>query len=133
MSDPRDDHRSLEHRGECAKRSGAVRLSSQKNPVNRAPGPGANMPRATTKTNSLGPEAAYSVQFVMPVDNPENNVRRRDKGRVIHFEVPINHPNAHTFGWAQFAAAAAHGERLRLSPPLNNTVDSEVSKDINKA
>lgn len=44
----------------------------------------------------------YTVQFTMPVDNPVNNVRMRrsqdGKIQTIHFEVPINLPDAHNVG-----------------------------------
>ena len=42
--------------------------------------------------------SAYKVQFTLPVDNPEDNVRKIVKKGHYLFEIPINHPRAHNLG-----------------------------------
>lgn len=71
---------------------------------------------------------AYQVQFILPVDKPEDNVRRTLKKTVVVFDVPINLPNLHTIGYSDLVALAELRESLDLSTPLNNTVDSKSKK-----
>lgn len=61
----------------------------------------------------------YTVQFVLPVDNPVSNVSKSVKGKVITFYVPINHPDAHSMGFMDLCAAQELSGLLELSPPLN--------------
>lgn len=67
----------------------------------------------------------YEVQFELPVNNPENNVSKRVKKGVTIFFVPINHPDAHNMGYQDLIAAQELSGLLKLSPPLNNTVDTK--------
>jgi len=72
----------------------------------------------------------YTVQFVLPVDNPVNKVSMsRSKGHMV-FEIPINHPDAHTMGLMQLIAAAELSGLLRLSPTLKNKIASEEKSSI---
>jgi len=72
----------------------------------------------------------YTVQFVLPVDNPVNKVSvNRSKGH-MRFEVPINHPDAHRMGLMDLIAAAELSGLLHLSTPLKNKIASEY-KDSN--
>lgn len=52
----------------------------------------------------------FIVQFCMPVDNPENNVRMswvdEAEKSCLFFEVPINSPNAHMLGLAELLSLA---------------------------
>lgn len=61
----------------------------------------------------------YEVTFILPVDNPVNNVRLRRVEKKLFFEVPINHPNAHNMGLAELIAGAQLSELLDLSPGPN--------------
>jgi len=73
----------------------------------------------------------FTVQFVLPVDNPVNKVcMTRSKGHMV-FEVPINHPDAHTMGLMKLIAAAELSGLLGLSPTLKNKIASE-QKSSNK-
>ena len=47
----------------------------------------------------------YDVQYVLPVNNPLMSVSRTVGKTVIHFEVPINHPDAHKMGFTDLMAA----------------------------
>lgn len=61
----------------------------------------------------------YTVQFELPVNDPVNNVRMERRKRVIHFTVPINHPDAHNLGLADLMAAVERRELLTQSTALN--------------
>lgn len=63
---------------------------------------------------------SYEVQFILPVDNPVNNVRMSRRGKVVTFEVPINHPEAHKMGFMDLMTAAELSGLFTVSPPLNN-------------
>jgi len=73
---------------------------------------------------------AYDVQFVLPVDNPEKNVRITRKGKVAHFEVPINHPDAHNMGFMDLLAAAELSGLLGLPTHLNSNKSLTDSPSI---
>lgn len=62
---------------------------------------------------------SYQVQFILPVDNPVNNVRMSKRGKSITFEVPINYPDAHNLGFSDLMAAAELSGLFTVSPPLN--------------
>ena len=66
----------------------------------------------------------YTVQFELPVNNPEKNVRmKRGKGHLV-FYVPLNHPDAHNMGFQDLIAAQELSGLLVLSTPLkNNKID----------
>ena len=66
------------------------------------------------------PMTSFSVQFILPVDNPVNNVRMCKQGKVVIFEVPVNHPEAHSMGFMDLMAAAELSGLFTVSPPLNN-------------
>lgn len=68
----------------------------------------------------------YDVQFELPVEDPVNNVRMKRSRGVIHFFVPLNHPDAHNLGLADLMAAVERRELLTISTDLNNTVKSQV-------
>lgn len=55
----------------------------------------------------------FSVQFTLPVDNPVNNVRCKAKNGKFSFEVPLNHPDAHTMGLLQLLEASKYLEKPR--------------------
>lgn len=63
---------------------------------------------------------SYSVQFVLPVDNPVINVAMSRSKGLMRFEVPLNHPDAHKMGLMDLIAAAELSGLLTLSTPLNN-------------
>jgi len=74
----------------------------------------------------------YTVQFVLPVDNPVNKVAvTRAKGH-MRFEVPLNHPDAHTMGLMQLIAAAELSGLLGLSTHLKNKIASEEKISNNR-
>lgn len=74
----------------------------------------------------------YEVQFILPVNNPEKNVRVTRAGKTITFEVPINHPDAHNLGFMDLLAAAELSGLLGLPTGLNNT-DVSYKEMLNKA
>jgi hypothetical protein len=70
----------------------------------------------------------YTVQFILPVDKPESNVSITWHGRVAHFDVPINHPDAHNMGYQDLLAAAELSGLLGLPTHLNNKKKVFTSK-----
>lgn len=69
----------------------------------------------------------YVVQYVLPVDNPVSNVAMRRTKMGTFFEVPLNHPDAHSMGYCDLIAAAELSGLITVSPGLNkNRVASEV-------
>lgn len=64
----------------------------------------------------------YIVQYVLPVDNPEKNVLITRCDKAVHFEVPLNHPDAHNMGFQDLLAAAELSGLLGLPTTLNKTV-----------
>lgn len=79
---------------------------------------------------------AYKVQFLLPVNNPVDNIRIIRKKSVVVFEVPVNTPDLHELGYRQLVAWAEAAEKLALSTVLKNKMDEEnknslVSKDAN--
>jgi hypothetical protein len=63
----------------------------------------------------------YNVQFEMPVNDPVNNVRMRKARGVIHFFVPLNHPDAHNLGLCELLLAVERSEKFTVLTGLNNT------------
>ena len=81
-------------------------------------------------------KSGYEVQYVFPVDKPEDNVSivRRKTGDL--FLVPCNHPLAHQMGYVQLLSAAARKDLLDSSTPLNTEsksleIDFRVSNGNN--
>lgn len=66
----------------------------------------------------------YVVQYVMPVDNPENKVCVTYRRGVYIFEIPLNHPHVHTIGLKDLIDATNASQLLTLSTGLNNSVPS---------
>lgn len=62
----------------------------------------------------------FTVQYVLPVDNPVNNVSIRKLTDGAEFLVPINHPHAHTMGYQELLAAAELSGLFHLSSTPNN-------------
>jgi len=63
------------------------------------------------------------VQFVLPVDNPVNNVRKYQTKGVITFEVPLNYPNVHTVTYRELCEAVWRAAKLDLSTKVNTDTD----------
>jgi len=63
---------------------------------------------------------SFTVQFVMPVDNPVNKVSMKRQKHHFTFEVPLNHPDAHKMSLMDLIAAAELSGLLTVSPDLNN-------------
>jgi hypothetical protein len=61
----------------------------------------------------------YTVQFILPVDKPENNVSMTRSKKHITFDVPINYPDAHNLGFRDLLAAAELSGLFTVSTPLN--------------
>ena len=77
---------------------------------------------------------AYTVQFILPVDNPANNVRKTMRKGHIWFEVPLNLPNAHNVTLAQLLEFAERSGLLGLSTHLNNKTGlQEATHNIKRA
>ena len=66
----------------------------------------------------------YSVQYVLPVDNPVNNVSKRRTKTGWEFLVPINHPRAHEMGFSDLIAAADLSGLIHLSTAHNKKSSS---------
>lgn len=62
---------------------------------------------------------AYQVQFKMPCEQPENNITRTLKRGVVHFEVPINHPDINNLGIQKLLEVAVDTTKVTLLTPLN--------------
>lgn len=70
----------------------------------------------------------FEVQYVLPVNDPVNNIGVFQRKKFLTFLVPINHPNAHNIGLQDLLAAVERQELLGLSTPLNNKSLSETLK-----
>ncbi len=70
----------------------------------------------------------YQVQFSLPVDNPEKNVRITRGRKMFTFEVPINHPEAHNMGFMDLLFAVELSGLLGLSTDVN--IKSLLPKEI---
>lgn len=66
----------------------------------------------------------YVVQYVLPVNNPEKNVLVTFRKGVYIFEIPLNHPFAHTIGLRDLIDATNAAQLSTLSTGLNNSVQS---------
>lgn len=76
---------------------------------------------------------AYSVQYILPVDNPVDNVSMSKRKGTVTFFVPVNHPDAHLMGYEDLVKAQRRSGLLVLSTPLNNksltlTKESSIKK-----
>lgn len=56
----------------------------------------------------------FGIQFTIPCEVPENNVRVVVKKGIPTFEVPINHPLANSLGYAELIAAALPNNVVQL-------------------
>ncbi len=72
---------------------------------------------------------AYQVQFLLPCEDPVNNIWRRIKRGVVHFEVPINTPDIHMVGYSQLAAWAKDATKPDLPTSLNNKTGLKSKKE----
>jgi len=72
----------------------------------------------------------FVVQYELPCEKPEDNVRMTRGKRSYRFSVPINLPDAHSLGFVQLFHLAERGKLLGLSTPLNNRIDSSESTPI---
>lgn len=74
---------------------------------------------------------SYTVQYILPVDNPENNVRRlcskQTKWAVV-YEVPINYPNAHNLSLLDLRAAVELSGLFTVSTEPNSACLSLIKK-----
>lgn len=70
----------------------------------------------------------YTVQFTLPVDNPEKNVVKFVKRGSIRFEVPINYPDAHNLGFEDLLAASELSGLLGVSTTLNTDKSSKLGR-----
>jgi len=78
------------------------------------------------------PDIRYAVQYILPVDNPEDNVSVTCKRWGYIFTVPINHPFAHKLSLRDLIDSVNAAQLLDLSTRLNNTVlSTSESTDIN--
>lgn len=62
---------------------------------------------------------SYSVQFVMPVDNPVNKVAMKRSKHHMMFEVPLNYPEAHNLCLRELLDAAERSGLLVVSTTPN--------------
>lgn len=68
------------------------------------------------RSEILTPQS-WSVQFTMPCEQPENNVRVRREKKALCFDVPINLPEIHNLTLAQLILLA---QRTAKSPTIHN-------------
>lgn len=64
----------------------------------------------------------YTVQIELPSEDPVNNVRIIRKRKVLHFFVPLNHPDVHNMGLSELLEAVERREKLDLFTGLNNRI-----------
>jgi len=72
----------------------------------------------------------YTVQFTMPVDNPEKNVSVTKRKGCLTFELPINYPDAHKMNLSDLIAAAELSGLVNLSTPHNKNRISVLQKKV---
>jgi len=76
----------------------------------------------------------YTVQYLLPVNNPVSNVSAKRSRDVIHFSVPLNHPDAHSMGFMDLIAAAELSGKLDLlTTPNTDRVCTEGELSVRKA
>ena len=76
----------------------------------------------------------YTVQYEMPCEYPENNVRMICRKNVNHFFVLLNHKAAHNMGYQDLLEAVGVGLLFTVSTRLNNsTFTPEEESNIRKA
>lgn len=63
----------------------------------------------------------FAVQFILPVNNPVNNVVKRVRKGGYVFEVPINTPDIHKLTYADLLVMAEEAELSTVSTALNKT------------
>lgn len=66
----------------------------------------------------------WSVQLLMPVDNPVYNVRMFHRKGVYTFEVPMNYPNVHNIGFEELFQAQARSKKFTQFTDINNSIDT---------
>lgn len=64
------------------------------------------------------------IQFLLPCENPENNVRVKRSKRTLLIEVPINYPDFNIVSIGELLEVAHARELLDLSTDLNNKIVS---------
>lgn len=64
----------------------------------------------------------YGVQFTFPCEDPLDKVSVTLKKGIPTFQVPSNHPLAHTMGLSGLVRAVKFAEKLDLSTDPNNTI-----------
>lgn len=69
----------------------------------------------------------YTVQYIMPVDNPVSNVSMRRGRGFIEFLVPLNYPDAHKMNLSDLIAASELSGLVHLSTGHNkkNVLDKK--------
>jgi hypothetical protein len=80
--------------------------------------------RKTCKNSEV---KAYQVQFLLPCENPVDNIVKKVRGKTLFFDVPINLPDLHNVGFAYLIEHAKVAEKSALSTDLNK------KKKIDKA
>jgi len=86
------------------------------------PGPGNKMARR------YFPLGCITVQFELPVDNPQDNVRTKCEQKGMKIFVPINLPGVHNLSLVELLNLAKPTELFTVLTTLNNTV--VVSKEV---
>lgn len=71
----------------------------------------------------------YEVQFIMPVDNPVNNVSMTKRKGAFVFFVPINYPDVQKLSLFDLIDAQRRSGLFSLSTPLNTDKESEGKKE----
>lgn len=73
---------------------------------------------------------AFQIQFVLPCEYPEDNVVKKIKKEVIHFEVPINLPDMENIGFRKLLELAKLEEKPDLSTIPKNKSDKKLKVPI---
>lgn len=76
---------------------------------------------------------SYTVQYVLPVENPEMSCERTVNKSHIVFYIPINHKDAHNMSFMDLMAACELSGLRTVSTPLNKKKASGNSESSNKA
>lgn len=71
---------------------------------------------------------SYQVMFVLPCEQPEQNVVKRMRKTTLLFEVPINYPNYQDVGIAELLRVAKDAKLFTESTALNKNIDKPNKK-----
>lgn len=72
----------------------------------------------------------FTVQYELPCEKPEDNVRMTRGKRSYRFFVPVNLHDAHSLGFIQLFNLSERSKLLGLSTDPNNRIDSSKNTEL---